>query len=239
MIRASKLLRKKVVDNEGNKIGLLVNVIFNIDPDLLNARMLVFPYKPCRWVKVIKNIAKEGTSVVIDDKLTSGSHKLGSKLAKTGHKVVFDELDDIQKEKEEKSLVTYYLIPFSKVVDIDQKSIDEIELTIDCEDCQNAPRKLRKGDYPFFEDRDFDEIETMLPTTLERQPIEYLKGRLQNGKKGLIVDIELDCKKDCVENLIIEAYGNGAGEYRVDAKEFNFTELNLKQAPKLTASGGT
>ena len=240
MIRASELLKKKVVDNEGNKLGLLVNVIFNIDPDFLNARMLVFPYKPCIWTKALKEFVKEASSGLIDAKLPSDSQKVANPVFKAGHKAVFKVVDEGKQEKEKKSLVTYYLIPFSKVVDINQGPIDQIKLTIDCEECQTAPRKLRKGDFPFFEDRHFDEIETMQTTTLTRQPIEGLKARLQNGKKGLIVDLELDCENDCVKNLIIKTYGSGTGEYRVNAKKFNFTELTLEQqAPKLTASGRT
>ena len=234
MIRASEFLQKKVVDNEGNKLGLLVNVIFNIDPDFLNARMLVFPYKPCIWTKALKEFAKEASSGLIEAKLPSGSQKVVNPVFKAGHKAVFKVVDDDKQKKDKKLLVTYYLIPFSKVVDINQAPIDQIELTIDCEECQTAPRKLRTDDFPFFEDRHFDEIETMLTTTLTHQPIEGLKARLQNGKKGLIVDLELDCENDCVKNLIIKTFGSGAGEYRVNAKKFNFKELNAKKVVPLS-----
>jgi sporulation protein YlmC with PRC-barrel domain len=233
LIRASKLLGAKVVDNDNKKIGLLVNVIFNINPDFLYANLLVFPDTTKSLLKRLSEAIKDGTLDYIEENFPADYPKVKS-LVEKGSEQTFKTLEQYLQEKEKELMKTYYVVPITETENPGQESIEKIRIKhgrVDCDQFRCEPD--RNEEFPFFRNRSFAGLETLLTTTLTLEPVEGLSATLPDDQKGRTVDLELDYDGGVVENLIVQTYGKGAGKHLVNAKEFDFSELKAKKAASL------
>lgn len=230
MIRASKLLGAKVVDNENKKVGLLVNVIFNTNPDYLYANLLIFPDKTKRWLNKLSEFLEGTTLDYIKENFPADYPKMAKDIAEKGSEQAFKMWKQYLEEKEEESMKTYYLVPLHEIENPGQ-DYKELKIKNSLKEClqYQGCEPDKNEDFPFFRNRSFTGLETLLTTTLTLEPVEGLKANLPDEKKGRTVDLELDPDGGSVGNLIVRTYGKGAGEHLVDAKDFDFSELKAKK----------
>jgi sporulation protein YlmC with PRC-barrel domain len=228
LVRASKLLGAKVVDKDNKKIGLLVNVIFNINPDFLYANLLVFPDTTKSLLKRLSDAIKDNALDYIEENFPADYPKVKSLVEKSSEQAL-KMLEKYLQEKEKELMKTYYVVPVTETENPEQESIEEIRIKhghIDCDQFRCEPDI--NEEFPFFRNRSFAGLETLLTTTLNLEPVEGLSINLPDDRKGRTVDLELDYDGGVVENLVVQTYGKGAGKHLVNAKEFDFSELKAK-----------
>jgi sporulation protein YlmC with PRC-barrel domain len=229
LLTASNLLGATVYDAKNEKVGLLVNVMF--DYQVSQASLLVFPGKTMKiWKKLTEFV--QGTAMsYIEENFPQDYPEIAKKVSQTGTAQAFKIIDEYLKEKELDLLNIYYLVPLNKIVDPGDGPVKKVRLKEEIDNCDNYRCKSPETeDFPFFDARPFRNLDTLQSPTLNLPTIEGLKMTAPNGKKGKIVGLTLNYNANgSVENLIVETYGKNAGTHYVDLEDFEFSELVAKK----------
>lgn len=227
---ASNLLGAKVVDIENKKIGLLVNIVFRTDPDIPSAKALIFPDKTRKWLNRLSEFIKGTTLDLIKEEFPSDYPKIAKDIAEKGSEQAFKIWEKYLEEKKEELMKTYYLVPILYAENPDEDEISEIKMKKSIYELKKYRKcKPLKDEYPFFRDRPFNGLETLLLTTLNLEALEELKTSQLEGKKGLLMDIQLNFEEGTVGKLVVQTFGKGACENLVNPKDFDFSELTIKE----------
>jgi sporulation protein YlmC with PRC-barrel domain len=230
LVNASNLLGAKVVDKENKKIGLLVNIVFRNDPDIPDAKVLIFPDKPRKWLNRLSEFIKGTTLDIIKDDFPSDYPKIAKDVAEKGSEQAFKIWEKYLNEKEDELMKTYYLVPILYAENPEQDEISEMKMKKNIYELKKFKKcKPSTNEYPFFGDRSFDGLETLLPTNLNLVSIEGLKIKYLEGTIGRLIDLQLDFEGGLVEKFIVQTYGPGASQNLVNPKTLNFSELAIRE----------
>lgn len=228
LIRASKLLGAEVFDSENKKLGILVNVVFNTN--YLNADLLIFPDEKKSILNTLLETFGDVTLDYLKEKFPAEYSEIPKEIIDRGAKPALEAIKKNLKQKKEKEMKLYYRVPLHEMKKPGQGKIKKIyvkQFRNKCPLFTCEPDKTDE-DFPFFKNRSFHGLDTLLPTTLYLEPVQGLSANLSE-KKGRITGLELDIDGGSVETFVARTYGKGAGEHLVPINGFNFSELKAKQ----------
>lgn len=239
VFEASLIRNDAVFTSDDKKIGTVINIILEPSDTYTRASLLVFPpeqnwleaYLRKNWGKLTIDTIKrlfpsEVPSIVkdIEEKGADEAERLWNEYAK-------DNIKKIQME-----LTKCYLIP-SLAVDGSRCTKKEAFLRSNLESVEGRCAYI--GDPPvndqnmaFFSThskarRDW---ENLLPVTLNLTPIKGLEVQDCEGNTGYLEDLQIDCEQNAVSNFVVQTAGKGAGNYLLNAEDFDLSTLTSKKA---------
>jgi sporulation protein YlmC with PRC-barrel domain len=229
-VNAAQIHKGKVLCSDKKKLGVIVNIIIDLEMDLA-ARLLIFPQEKPWWVVWLTEKGQDITIDLVKQAFPEDTDKILTDIADKGSDAALDLWKERLKHR------NCYLVPLHEVKNIEgqcvnlKSSLDQIASCYDDLSTNEGEIALYPEDALSTE-----ENKTLLPITLNLPKLKGNKVSDQEGHKGRIFNIELDAKKGQVANIIVAA---NAGNHVVSAEDFDWStfesKANIETAPLLTS----
>lgn len=231
-MEAYKVRNDTVCTSDNKKIGTIVNILFDSEPDCLIAYILVFPReKNWIWQQLEDNWG--GLTIgFIERNLTdlpSNWNEIKKRGINEAQRVWTAYMKDNEQKKQLKHKICY-LIPIDEINNL-RPSDSQVILRDTFESIQNkycfiGDPQVCETLIPLFATPNIPTRETLLPITLNLSPVlQGLKVRDVNSKPGWIDGVQLSIKDGVINSLIIKLVGKTGGKYLVNPQDFNFDTL--------------
>jgi hypothetical protein len=229
---------------DDDKLGTVVNVIFEADSSCPVAYILVFPHEK-NWLlqQIRENWGGIATGFVERNlpKLPQGWDDIKKKGTGEAQRVWNAYMKD-NAEKRQLANKICYLVPVSEI-DGPKLFGDEVLLKdklVGIRDnyCYVGEPQVSDTLVPLYATPNIPTRNSLLPITLNLQPVfQRLKIWDSNKYPGWILDVQLDIEQRVVANIIVQVAGKDAGDYLVSLQDFDFSTLTgmkaFNQCPKL------
>jgi len=229
VLNASDLFRDDVICEEGNTLGILVNVIFN--PPIADAYLVVFPGPLTRFN--IRKLIDYGLDITVDtikNTVLPHTEKIEEYIERTleaGQEIAKEQLVSYLKEIEDKINQSYYLIPISEIDKTSKKEIHLKDPEEEYSDCLNFPPEDTGVCY--YNDIVYVDTENIHKITLDKGSIRGQIVTDSEDQQGRITDVILNMETGCLKGFTIRAFGINPGKKTVDIADFCFDTMTCKK----------
>ena len=244
-IRASRMRNDKVFTKDKQKLGTLVNIFFNTDPQWPAVNLLVFPDGPSWVEKELGPLLAEQAIGIIKDLLPEDTDQIVNDISDKGYDAAKSIWMKNLKKRELEALEKFYYIPISKIFEFEDGrnklffKNDRIilKLTKGAEegDAHRDPAGLVEAtELPFYRQGrtgERKETEPLWSIQLDKSMCCHrFKVKDSNGVKGRVDDIIVDYKQGVITDLVVNTIGPNAGEHIVSVDDFDFDTMTYKKA---------
>ena len=229
-LRASDLLRDKVLCTNDKKLGEVVNVVFN--PELHDARIVVFPEKLTRFdLRGLIDLgfdigvdALKGLNLPFDEKMKEYVElAINDDTIDKTSEFFKGQIQNYLKDMEDKLREMYFLVP---AFEIKESSTKTLRLKDDREKYYtwfNA--STSEDDLCYFHEIAYTDSENKFKITLEKGSIRGQIVKDSEGRRGRLSDLVFIPSTCLVTELKVDTVGVGAGQRSIKIEDFNFKEM--------------
>jgi sporulation protein YlmC with PRC-barrel domain len=244
LLRASSLRNDDVTTVDDEKLGTVVNVIFEADSSCPIAYLLVFPHEKNWFLKQISdNWGGIATGFVERNlpELPPGWDEIKKKGTGEAQRVWNAYVKDNAQKRQLANKICYLIL----VSEIDEQKLHENQIAlrekfVGIRDnyCYVGEPQVSDTLVPLYATVNIPVRDNLLPVTLNLQPVfQRLKVWDSNRNPGWILDVQLDTEQRVVSDIIVQVAGKDAGDYLVNPADFDFSTLTstkpFNQFPKL------
>ena len=244
-IRASRMRNDKIFTKDKQKLGTLVNIFFDTDPDFPSASLVVFPDGP-GWVeKELGPLLSNQAIEIIEGLMPKDAAKIAKDIKDKGIDVAKKIWMANLKQREQEALEKFYYIPISKIFEFEDgkdKLIfkkDRVILKItkgeeDGDAHRDPEGLLADTEMPFYRQGrtgERTETEPLWSIQLDRPMCCHrFKVKDSNKVRGKIDDIIINYEEGTITDLVIRTIGPNAGEHIISVDDFDFDTMTCKKA---------
>ena len=244
-IRASRMRNDKVFTKDKRKLGTLVNIFFDTDPDFPAASLLVFPDGPSWIEEELGPLLSDQAVGIIEDLMPKDADKIAKDVKEKGIDVAKRIWMINLKKREQEALEKFYYIPISKVFEFEdgkdklifKKDRVILNITKGAEDgdAHTDPEGLLADtEMPLYSQGrtgERKETEPLWSIQLDKPMCCHrFKIKDSKGVRGMIDDIVLDYKQGTITDLVVRTIGANAGEHLINVEDFDFDTMTCKKA---------
>ena len=234
----------KVFTKDKQKLGTLVNIIFDTDPEWPSANLVVFPDGP-GWVETeLGPLLSDQAISIIEGLIPKDAAKIAKDIKDKGIDVAKKIWIEQLKKREQEALEKFYYIPISKIFRFESGK-DKLIFKKD-----RIILKVTKGDEDGDAHRDPEGLLTDTEMAFYRQgrtgekkdtePLwsiqldrsiccHRFKVKDSNKARGRIDDIIVNYKQGTITDLVVNTIGVSAGEHIISVKDFDFDTMTYKK----------
>jgi hypothetical protein len=244
LVRASSLRNDNVSTTDDEKLGTVVNVIFEADSNCPIAYILVFPHEK-NWLlqQIRENWGGIATGFVERNlpELPQGWDEIKKKGTSEAQRVWNAYVKDNAQKRQLANKICY-LILISEIdgqkLSGNQVALKDKLVGIRDNYCYVGDPQVSETLVPLYATPNKPTRDSLLPITLNLQPVfQRLKVWDSNKTPGWILDVQLDTEQRVVANIVVQVAGKDAGDYLVSPQDFDFSTLTstktFNQFPKL------
>jgi sporulation protein YlmC with PRC-barrel domain len=223
-VNAAQIHKGKVLCSDKQKLGVIVNVVIDLEMDLAT-RLLIFPQEKPWWVLWL---TEKGTDITIDlikQAFPEDTDKILTDVAEKGSDAALDLWKERLKHRD------CYLVPLHEVENIEGQMVNlksSLDQIANCYDDLST----NEGEIALYPDDALstEENKTLLPITLNLANLKGKKVTDPEGRKGRIFNVQLDPKKGQITDIIVETVGVNAGNHLISAEDFDWSTFEAKVA---------
>jgi len=233
VVQGTNILKSKVVSADKQNLGVIVNVIIDLEMELA-ARLLIFPQQKPWWISWLAQRGEEISIDLIKKALPEDTDKIIKDVAEKGSDAALDLWKERLKHR------NCYLISLHEIESIEGKNVN-LKSNLEHIKACYCDLSLNEGEIALYPDDTLsvEENKTLLPITLNLANLKGKKVTDPEGKKGRIFNVQLDPKKSQITGIIVEIVGVNAGNHLISAEDFDWSTFEAKvafsTAPLLTS----
>jgi len=239
LVQAGSLRNDNVSTIDDEKLGTVVNVIFEADSSYPVAYILVFPHEK-NWL--LKQIEENWGGIAIGfvernlPELPQGWDDIKKKGTHEAQRVWNAYYKDNARKRQLANKICYLIL----ISEIDEPKLSGNQVVLkDKFDgirnnyCYIGEPQVSDTLVPLYATPNIPTRDNLLPITLNLRPVlRGLKIWDSNKNPGWILDIQLDTEQRVVANMIVQVAGKDAGDYLVSPQDFDFSTLTSTKAFK-------
>ena len=243
-IRASRIRNDKVFTKDKQKLGTLVNLFFDTDPEWPVANLVVFPDGP-GWVeKELGPLLSSQAIEIIEGLMPKDAAKIAKDIKDKGIDVAKRVWIANLKKREQEALEKFYYIPISKIFKFedgkdklifrqDRLILKVIKGAEDGDSYSNPEGLLADTEMPFYRQgriAERKETEPLWSIQLDRAMCCHgFKVKDSNKIRGKIDDIIVNYEEGTITDLVVNTIGPNAGEHIISVNDFDFDTMTYKK----------